>query len=56
MRTDVRGQGVAGLLLEDAIALARSDGLRVVRYASEITNEAVYSLSRATTSRRGARG
>ena len=48
VRTDVRGQGVARLLLEDALALARRDGLRVIRYASEITNEAVYSLSRDT--------
>jgi GNAT superfamily N-acetyltransferase len=48
VRTDVRGQGVAGLLFEDALALARRDGLRALRYASEITNEAVYSLSRAT--------
>ena len=46
VRTDVRGQGVAGLLLEDAIAMARHDGLRVLRYASEITNEAVTGLSR----------
>ena len=46
VRTDVRGQGAAALLLEDAIALARHDDLRVLRYASEITNEAVYSLSR----------
>jgi GNAT superfamily N-acetyltransferase len=47
VRADERGRGAAGLLLEDALALARHDGLRIVRYASEITNEAVYSLSRA---------
>lgn len=40
-----RGQGVAGLLLQDAIRLARSDRMLTVRYATETVNDAVHQIS-----------
>ncbi|MHB1344465.1 MAG: GNAT family N-acetyltransferase [Thermoleophilia bacterium] len=40
-----RGQGVAGLLLQDAIRLARSDRMLTVRYVTETVNDAVHQLS-----------
>lgn len=45
-----RVQGVAGLLLDDAIRLAREEGKHTLRYASEAVNDAVHQLSRAHNS------
>lgn len=42
---DSRGRGVAGLLLQDAIHLARADRMLVVRYVTETVNDAVHQLS-----------
>lgn len=46
VRVDARRQGVATLILEDAIELARSEGIRTLRYATATDNEAVHQLSR----------
>lgn len=40
-----RGRGVAGLLLQDSIRLARSDRMLTVRYVTETVNDAVHQLS-----------
>lgn len=40
-----RMHGIAGLLLQDAVALARRDRMLTLRYATETTNDAVHQLS-----------
>lgn len=44
---DFRDQGVAGLLLRDGIEASARDGVRTLRYASEVSNEAIQHLSQA---------
>ncbi len=40
-----RKHGIAGLLLQDAVTLARRDRMRTLRYVTETTNDAVHQLS-----------
>lgn len=40
-----RNRGVAGLLLQDAIRLARSDRMLTLRYVTETVNDAVHQMS-----------
>lgn len=40
-----RGFGIAGLLLQDAIRLARSERMLALRYVAETTNDAVHQMS-----------
>lgn len=42
---EYRGQGIAGLLLEDAIAIAHTQGESTLRYATEVVNDAIHQLS-----------
>ena len=42
---DHQGRGLARALLEDAIRMARSERMLTLRYASEVTNEAIQRLS-----------
>jgi GNAT superfamily N-acetyltransferase len=42
---EYRRKGVASYLLRDAIRIARHDGLKVLRYATEAVNEVIHYLS-----------
>ncbi len=42
---DCRKHGIAGLLLQDAVTLARRDRMLTLRYVTETTNDAVHQLS-----------
>jgi GNAT superfamily N-acetyltransferase len=44
---EFRRQGIAGLLLEDAVRMAQSERLLTLRYAGDAMNEAVHRLSQA---------
>ncbi len=44
---DFREQGVARLLLRDGMEASARDGARTLRYASEVSNEAIQHLSQA---------
>ncbi len=45
VHTQYRGMGIAALLLEDAIATAQAQGIRTLRYATEVANDAIQRLS-----------
>lgn len=44
VRRDMEGKGVAGSLLDDAIRMARAERMLVLRYAGEVTNEAIQRM------------
>ncbi len=44
---EFRRQGIAGMLLADAIRMAQSERLLILRYAGDATTEAVHRLSQA---------
>ncbi len=45
VRPDKQAQGLGRMLLQDAIRMARSERMLTLRYASEVTNDAIQRLS-----------